>query len=336
MKRALLAVVGLAVLGGIIVGANLGAIAKRAMSPKGVFDPARAPPAPDYGDDAQWTALPAKRDKSADVFYVHPTTYLGSEWNGPTTDAALNAATDRVATHIQAPVFDECCAVYGPRYRQANGMAFTDPSTDGERALDLAYSDVTRAFAAFQARRGSDRPFLIASHSQGSVLAARLVSEVVAPSALKEKLVAAYVIGGEIGTSGLDPCRSPDDLHCMVGYNARGPGFVPNAFAMKRPLVGERLCTNPLTWTNEPAGVDRNLGAVFLEADDKAPRPGFASARCERGTLVVEHIGKAPRDLASTILDHVLGEGNYHAIEYQTFFMNLRENANRRVRAFTR
>lgn len=29
-----------------------------------------------------------------------------------------------------------------------------------------------------------------------------------------------------------------------------------------------------------------------------------------------------------------MGSGNYHAIEYQLFFMNLRENANVRAAAF--
>ena len=62
----------------------------------------------------------------ADVFYVHPTSYVGAKWNGPVDDAALNAATDRVATRIRERVLD-CCAVYAPRYRQANGMAFIKP-----------------------------------------------------------------------------------------------------------------------------------------------------------------------------------------------------------------
>jgi hypothetical protein len=44
-------------------------------------------------------------------------------------------------------------------------------------------------------------------------------------------------------------------------------------------------------------------------------------------------VGRAPRDLPSRILDRALGAGNHHAIEYQLYFMNLRENAARRAAA---
>lgn len=98
----------------------------------------------------------------------------------------------------------------------------------------------------------------------------------------------------------------------------------------------QRICTNPLTWRTDGAmaAADSNLGAVFLETTDIAPRPAFADAQCVDGTLVIHHIGKAPRDLMSRILDHVLGVGNYHSIEYQIFFMNIRNNAAARVAAF--
>ena len=50
--------------------------------------------------------------------------------------------------------------------------------------------------------------------------------------------------------------------------------------------------------------------------------------------LVVAHIGAAPRDIPSRILDYVMGRGNYHPIEYQIFFMNIRQNAMMRAAAF--
>ena len=62
-----------------------------------------------------------QRHAPVDVFYVHPTSYVGARWNGPVDDPALNEATDRVATRIQASAFNGCCAVWAPRYRQANG-----------------------------------------------------------------------------------------------------------------------------------------------------------------------------------------------------------------------
>jgi|GEM_PF-4889713 len=68
-----------------------------------------------------------------DVFYVHPTSYVGNAWNANLDDATVNAATDQGATRIQASAFNACCAIYAPRYRQANLTAFIRPSTDGMR-----------------------------------------------------------------------------------------------------------------------------------------------------------------------------------------------------------
>ncbi len=96
------------------------------------------------------------------------------------------------------------------------------------------------------------------------------------------------------------------------------------------------MCTSPLTWRADGlrAGRDQNLGAMFLETEDHAPRIGFADAQCKDGTLVVSQIDRAPRDVPSRILDRVMGSENYHPIEYQIFFMNLRRNAVARSRAF--
>jgi hypothetical protein len=343
----------------VLAAINLGAIVDRAMTPDLAFAAETPPPAPDYAMSASWSALPERVDFAdqapsgsaavdprrapADVFYVHPTSYVGDRWNAPTTDASLNAATDRVATGIQASVFNGCCAVYAPRYRQANGSAFYRRSVDGDRAIELAYGDVRRAFDAFNARRGGARPFIIAAHSQGSVLAERLLYEAVSGTPLRGQLVVAYLPGGGVTTAGLRerapdlaPCRAADDLRCVAAWDARSPAFAPTRFDLRRADTRERLCTNPLTWTTDGARAPEslNLGAVFMETDDHAPRAAFADARCARGRLVVTHIGRAPRDLPSRVLDRVLGAGNYHPIEYQIFFMNLRRNAAARVSAF--
>ncbi|AUX30879.1 MULTISPECIES: DUF3089 domain-containing protein [Sorangium] len=345
---------------GAIAALNVGALTRSALTPGAPFDAAALPPAPDYADPRSWSALPERDDAgdaappsapavdqrraAADVFYVHSTSYVGRSWNADTNDTAVNDATDRGATGIQATAFNGCCAVYAPRYRQANGMAFTRSSADGDRAIDVAYGDVRRAFDAFNARRGAGRPFLLAAHSQGTVMAERLLREAISGSALRDQLVAAYLIGGAVTVDGLrerapdvPPCRAADDVRCAVAWNARGAAYVPSDFEMHRPDPRERLCTNPLSWRTDGARApaDLNLGAVFLESDDRAPRARLAGdVQCVDGTLIVHDVGETPRDLPSRILDRVLGEENYHAIEFQLFFMNLRENAASRLAAF--
>jgi hypothetical protein len=52
--------------------------------------------------------------------------------------------------------------------------------------------------------------------------------------------------------------------------------------------------------------------------------------------LIVSRIGDPPRDLASRLLDFVIGPENHHPIEYQLYYMNLRSNAAERVAAYLR
>jgi hypothetical protein len=341
----------LAVAGGWAVVHNLAAIVLWGMTPSEAFDAHAPPAAPDYADGAAWTALPDRDDAAdavpvggalavnpaADVFYVHPTSFLGPGWSGPVDDGVLNEATDRVATRIQASALNGCCAVYGPRYRQANGIVFVRPSADGARAVDLAYRDVKAAFEVFQARRGAERPFFVLGHSQGSVLAARLLQEEVAGWPAQATLVAAYLPGGDVpegGIGAIGPCRGPSDVGCVAAWNTRTDGYETSAMELVSAHGGRRLCTNPLTWRDGPAPASANLGAVFLDSEDHRRRPGFADARCEDGWLRVTHVEPRPRDAMSQILDYLMGEGNLHPVELQLFYTNLALNADQRLAAW--
>jgi len=218
---------------------NVGPITLAALAPRRPFDRAATPPAPRYDDPAAWSALPwladaadapvaglpAAEHPEADVFYVHPSSYLGRAWNASIDDATTNAATDAGATRIQATAFDGCCAVYAPRYRQANLTAFTSPSDDGARALALAGDDVVEAFRFYLEHWNHGRPFVLAAHSQGSIHALRVLREVVVPSDVRDRLVAAYLVGSPLGeaeaTALLPACDRPAQTGCIVAWNAR-------------------------------------------------------------------------------------------------------------------
>ncbi|GEM_PF-6292948 len=150
----------------------------------------------------------------------------------------------------------------------------------------------------------------------------------------------AYLIGAPLTEEALDghfeACAAPDDLGCVVGWNARSSAYIAGDMELPYPPDEHRLCTNPLSWLSD--GVYRsaqsNEGAVFLDSDDWHLRPAYADAQCVDGTLRIRAPLEPPRDLMSRILDRVLGAGNWHPVEYQIFFMNLRENAMSRVQAW--
>ena len=350
----------------VLLVMNFASIFLWSVTPRTPFSEARPPAPPDYTRPSAWSALPELQDLAdtappsspgleqsqapVDVFYIHPTTYIGGEWNGPVDDAALNEATDRVATLIQASAFNACCAIYAPRYRQANMTAFTGQDEEGLAAVDLAYQDVAAAFRYWREKYNHGRPFILAAHSQGTVHARRLLREAVSGTPVRHQLVAAYLIGIPLAEGSLRQtlpdipiCSSPEQTGCLIGWNARGANHT-DRIRVREPVtdaasaLGPSLCVNPLTWRHdaEPAPRERNEGAVFLEATPPQVRPGLTGAQCKDGKLEVLIGGDLPRDFMSRLLDLAMGEGNYHPVEFQLFYMNIRRNAAERVAAFPR
>lgn len=152
----------------------------------------------DYGLLSSWAAHPWKQDpsdsvpqplrkdyhadSSVDIFFIHPTTYTNPEkqfgWNAPVDDTALNNKTDQTTILYQASIFNEAGRVFAPRYRQANLDAyFTEDTVAAMAAFDRAYEDVKAAFQYYLEHYNNGRPIIIASHSQGTTHAKRLLKE---------------------------------------------------------------------------------------------------------------------------------------------------------------
>ena len=152
---------------------------------------------PDFSNLNYWAASPFKMDPSdnvpadlkneikdtiADVFFIHPTTYTDAKmpmgWNAQIDDEELNKKTDNSAILYQASVFNKYCRVFAPRYRQANLRAFyTDDKKMANAALELAYEDVKNAFEYYLKNYNNGRPIIIASHSQGTFHAGKLLKD---------------------------------------------------------------------------------------------------------------------------------------------------------------
>lgn len=161
-------------------------IAFSRLKPEHSFAEAPPPAAPDYSQPQSWAALPDRKDAAdvvpsadvqdrqataeVDVFFVHPTTFFGTAaWNQSLDDGSTNQLTDAFVLRGQASVFNSCCKIYAPRYRQATIYSFMDNTGSGSAALKLAYEDVERAFDYFIEHYNQGRPFILAAHSQGSV-----------------------------------------------------------------------------------------------------------------------------------------------------------------------
>ncbi|MAE96479.1 MAG: hypothetical protein CL910_17670 [Deltaproteobacteria bacterium] len=322
------------------------------------FDTHTPPPAPDYAELATWAAHPEQSDAAdlvppgsggvdrqaeaaIDVFFIHPTTYYESEhFNAPWDDPSADEITDTGVMALQASSFNGAGRVYAPYYRQiALGGYFT---ADKEKGLALAYGDVERAFDHWLARWSGGRPFILASHSQGSRHAQTLLRTRFAGEegrALRQRLVAAYLIGGWIPEQDLGAalpipaCEGPRDTGCLIGWRTLSEKAAPPTGPNQLPPGQTNLCTNPLSWTRAatPAPRTAHLGALPLLQNDRTALPpvtaGMLGARCTEGSL---RIDPAPQGKGWNVL--VRG-GNFHVYDYALFYMNLRANAEERAAA---
>ena len=68
----------------------------------------------------------------------------------------------------QASAFNGCCSIYAPYYRQASIYSYYDTDEVREEIHAFVYQDVKKAFEYFIKNYSNGRPFIIASHSQGT------------------------------------------------------------------------------------------------------------------------------------------------------------------------
>ncbi len=308
-----------------------------------------APPAPDYSQDKHWQALPwtedaadllpdsQLKDKQAeaavDVFFVHPTIYWGrpkgeSDWNAALDARRLNKQIQKTTIRHQASIFNAAGRIFAPKYRQAHLHAYyCKDKIKGKQALDLAYQDVKQAFQYYLDHFNQGRPFIIASHSQGTTHCARLLKEEVSQSDdLLEQMVVAYLVGIPIPADSLPKIpvgTSAEQTNCFVGWCSYASDHYPKDY---HSYLKGKVAVNPLTWTTEETKAERalNKGGVFR--DFKRLRPGFADAQVHGGMLWISKIDHFGQKLYPA--------KNYHAGDYNLFWYNVRENAQQRVAAY--
>lgn len=297
-----------------------------------------------YADSTQWLSLPLTGTKPVDVFYLYPTVYVRENPAGPlyserTTDTLQKAAA--MAYQLQATAFEPAANVYAPFYRQCDPAAvLTLPFGERDALLEQApLQDAIAAFDYYIQHHNNDRPFVLAGHSQGSDVLRLLLAEYMpAHPEVYERMIAAYCIGTSITNEFLAEhpflrfAEHAEDTQVIVSYNTEAPGVTePNPLVSKDALV-----INPLSWTRseEPAGIERNLGSAMLDAAGALlVLPGFADAKVDldRSVVVCSTVeGKLPVLASSAHLP----KGVYHSFDYSLYYANLTENINQRIAAY--
>ncbi|PJZ70005.1 hypothetical protein CH373_12775 [Leptospira perolatii] len=301
------------------------------------------PSAPDYSKMENWAAHPDRQnpaknvpensgmapitgDGKVDIFFIHPTTFFGREWNASLDYENVNNKTDEGTIQKQASVFNQVGRIFAPRYRQATIYSFVEKES-GQKALELAYKDVLLSFDHYMQTWNKGRPILIASHSQGTRHALRLLIDRFDGKQLQNKLVAAYLIGGAIPINSLKKiqvCSRADQVGCLISWRSVGE----NGKIAKLPHDPPEpyICVNPLSWKSdsEPVSETFNSGGVPFSFD--RVDPGLCGAKCENGLLRITKPNA--RGYGGW------WDGNYHVADYALFYSNIRTNAVVRVSSY--
>lgn len=287
-----------------------GDILKAGLDPQVPFQTYEPPPAPNYAQESAWALRDARAPGAgaAHVFFVHSTTYEGgSEWNGPIEHR--DAATDlrRGVLPNYAGPFARAGDVSAPRYRQASLYTRLTLREDAREARAFAYRDVDAAFGAWVQAHPTG-PIILVGVEQGADLVDRLLHDRVATHpALKQRLVAAYLMEGLIPAArfrDIPLCQSRDAFGCALAWKSVQEGDDTEAKRVLRralawdergALVGAEgaptACVNPVTGSvTHPASAMRDSrGATNATNLEWGARPAFQSrivaGECRDGIL---------------------------------------------------
>lgn len=312
------------------------------------FEKQTSPAPPDYSLRSHWAALPDKQDAAdsiplksglqdeqasaaADVFFVYPTIYTGTPrekhpWNADVYDSVLNRQIQLTTILNQATVFNGSCRVFAPYYRQAHLDAFfTSSTSDGQAALELAYEDVKAAFLFYLSQYNQGRPLVIASHSQGSYHAMRLIKDFVDGKELQQRLVVAYLVGRAIPKDAFSqvlPGGKPDEPGVWISWNTFGRGYVPKSYDRN---YSNALSVNPLVWSMDEEYADRTLNRGGVDRKFTVV-PQATDAQNHRNMLWINRPYVSGRWL--------LPNRVWHRADINLFYLNIRENVAVRLRTF--
>ena len=295
---------------------------------------------PDYSDKDSWAVLPEnipdeisifnndENKKEADVFFIYPTLIDSKnqrEWNSDIWDEDIRNDVINRPVKYQASAWLDAGNLYVPYYRQAHIRVFNDKfRVDGDKALNLAYNDIKEAFTYYLENFNNDKPFIIASHSQGTVHAKRLIAEFIDGKELQKKLIAAYLVGIKVFEDefkNIKPMNSANETGGFVTWNTFKFNKYPRKDNYENWFKGG-VTTNPITW-DDSKETKKDLHKGLLYRDLKIFSQNIDIKLIDG--IVWSSIPNVPgKILLQTVR-------SYHFADINLFWVDIRENAKLRV-----
>lgn len=295
----------------------------------------------DYSDMSNWAYYEeGDTDKSADVFFICPTVYMGAD-NMHNMELSDEKTKESFlgATNMEKGIYDDDSRFFAPYYRQAGLDVYTMDDSEAEQYFALAFEDVKDSFEYYMENFNNGRPVILAGFSQGADMCIRLMKECFNDEDIQKRLVACYAIGWRITKEETEAypqlkfASGENDTGVIVSFNSEAEN-VDNSLII--PKGTKTLAINPLNWKTDNTAADKklNLGACFTDYDGniKSEIPALTGAYIDdiRGALKVADV--APEDYPPGL--DIFDEGIYHLYDYQFFYRNLEKNVQTRIDAY--
>ena len=282
---------------------------------------------------------------AVDTFYLYPTTYIDPSPDAPdicdiSNPMMRSGARDKLIG--QASVFSGSTNVFAPFYRQTNLFKVERLGHDEIYGFQhgLQREDVFAALDHYFEHLNGGRPFILAGHSQGSIMTGMALDEYMDTHREEySRMVAAYVIGFSVtrrfmsANPHLKFAEREDDTGVVVSWNTEGPENIGRDNVVIRDGA---LCINPLNWRCDEtyAPVGENLGSLVKRGEcefEHVPGLGDARVDTDRGSLICTTAPEFYIDMKQTSL---FGPASLHNMDYGLYYDNLARNVRVRSEAY--
>lgn len=297
----------------------------------------------DYSGTENWLALP-DGEKPVDTFYIYPTVFGDTE-NGPADtfpidDENMRAGAQRYYEE-QATVFEASTNVYAPYYRQTLLDTFSKQPLEKveEYQSQEQRTDLYAALDYYFENYNNGRPFIIAGHSQGSIMTRIILKDYMqAHPDRYERMIAAYAIGYSVTESDLEQyphlqfAEGENDTGVIISWNTEGSDNGESTL-----VLDGAIAINPVNWKRDEtyAAASENLGSRLKDDDGnyEITSPGVADAKVdtERGVVICTNTD-IPYLTANG--EPIFGGKSFHTLDYDLYYENIRDNVQKRIDAW--
>ena len=296
----------------------------------------------DYANTSNWAVHPdnipeqlnfISLDESTlavDVFFVHPTILTSKKdgtWNGDINNPDYREEVLNTTIKYQSSAWYGVGRLFAPFYRDAHIRSFQNKfkPIGGDAALESAYQDVKASFQHYLENYNDGRPILIASHSQGTLHAGRLLKDFFDEKPLQNQLIAAYLVGIGIKKdpfTSISLMTSPSETGGFVSWNTYKRNKLPNDY---ETWYKGRIVSNPITWDNQKSSIYAEHKGVLYS--DLKVYPNSMKIEVIDG-MIWSRTPKVPKRILFSLVK------DYHFADINLFWEDIRQNSKLRIQEY--